>query len=145
MYLLMFIHLLYAAWPGGESGQDNRFVKVDVSLADTLLQPGSKGKILVLFTPVDGIHINADPPVSVKINRNRLMSLRGDPDITTDKETGFLSASTPVEQRFSVSQTAVAGEHRITGTIVYYFCSDTEGWCRKQSQAVTFRLNIRRQ
>ena len=145
VFLMLFFHLLSMAVPGGgNSTEDTHFVSVDVSMADTLLQPGGKGKILVSFSPVDGIHINVDPPVGVKVEKNPLISLHGDPDITTDKETGFLSTSTPVGQRFSVSRKATPGEHIVQGTIIYYFCSDTEGWCRKQSREVSFRLNIRR-
>ena len=140
--IVLILHLLSTGLMGGESG-DNLFVKVDVSLADSVLRPGDRGRVLVSFTPADGIHINVDPPVSVKIQKNSLISLRGNPDMTTDKETGFLSSGTPVEQLFSVSHKAAPGEHTITGTITYYFCSDTEGWCRKQSQAVTLTLNIK--
>ncbi len=143
MYIMLLLHLLSAGLVGGDnSSQNTRFVRVEASLADTLLRAGSKGTILVSFTPADGIHVTADPPVAVRIERNRLIRLHGRPDISTDKDTGFLSTTSPVEQAFSVSRAATPGAHQVKGTIVYYFCSDTEGWCRKQSQAVTFTLNI---
>jgi len=146
MSIVLFLHLVFAGWIGGENlPPDNRFVKVDVSLADTLLQAGSKGKILVSFAPVDGIHVNVDPPVTVMVEKNRFIALHGEPDITADKETGFLSTVTPVVQGFSISRKAAPGPHHIKGTITYYFCSDTEGWCRKQSRTVMLTLNIQRQ
>ena len=140
--IVLILHLLSAGLTGGESG-DSHFVKVDVSLADSVLRPGDRGRVLVSFTPVDGIHINVDPPVTLTIRKNSLLSLQGNPDMTTDKVTGFLSTETPVGQLFSISHKATPGPHTITGTITYYFCSDTEGWCRKQSQAVTLTLNIK--
>jgi len=144
IFVALVLHLLSPSPRGGSSESDNRFVKVEASLANTLFHPGDKGKILVSFTPIDGIHINIDPPVELKIKKNSLIDLRGQPDMTADKETGFLSAVNPVEQSFSISTKAAPGTHSITGTITYFFCSDIEGWCRKQSQPVRLTLNIRR-
>ena len=143
--LLVLVHLALAVTGAGERPtKENKFVKVEVLLANAFVHPGGKGTILMSFTPIDGIHINTDPSITVKLEKNRLISLQGEPDFDTDKESGFLSTSTPVEQQFRVSQKAKSGEHTIKGTIVYYFCSDTEGWCRKLSQPVTLMLNIQK-
>jgi hypothetical protein len=147
MHTLLFVlfHLVFAGGsPNGHPAKENKFVKVDVTLANATLQPGGKGTILVSFSPIDGIHINVDPPITVKIEKNQFIALEGGPDVNTDKEIGFLSTSTPVEQHFNVSGKARSGEQTITGTIVYYFCSDTEGWCRKLSQRITLKLNIQK-
>lgn len=129
---------------GGSSGESNKYVRVETALANTDVKAGGNGTILISFVPVDGIHINADPPVRAKIQKNRLLSLKGDPDISIDKESGYLSTSTPVKQRFAVSSKATPGEHTVKGTIIYYFCSDTEGWCRKFSQPMTLKLSIQK-
>jgi hypothetical protein len=89
-------------------------------------------------------HITGDPPLTVKLEKNQFISLQGKPDISTDKESGFLSTSSPVEQAFHVSKKARPGEHILKGTIVYYFCSDTEGWCTRFAQPITLKLNIQK-
>lgn len=134
--------LVITASPGGENSQSNKYVKVETAIASADVKAGGKGTILIFFVPVDGIHINAEPPVTMKLEKDRLLSLEGEPDFSTDKESGSMSTSTPVEQRFAVSSKAKPGEHTIKGTIVYYFCSDTEGWCRKFSQPMALKLNI---
>ena len=145
MFLFVLFHFVFVGGsPDGQREKENKFVKVDVTLATAAVQSGGKGAILVSFTPIDGIHINVDPPLTVKLEKNRFISLQGKPDICTDKESGFLSTSTPVEQRFHVSEKAKPGEYTIKGTIVYYFCSDTEGWCRKFAQPITLKLNIQK-
>lgn len=125
-------------------GQSNSFVRVETVLARTDLEAGGSGSMLISFTPVDGIHITAEPPVTVRVERNRLVSLKRGPNIRIDKESKFLSTSQPVEQQFIVSKKAKPGEYSVEGTITYYFCSDAEGWCRKASQPVTLKLTIRK-
>jgi hypothetical protein len=117
---------------------------VETTLANDTIQPGGKGTILVLFTPIDGIHINVDPPFTLTIEKNLFISLKGDPEISADKESGFLSTATPIQQRFYVSKRARSGRHIIKGTIIYYFCSDTEGWCTKFAQPLSLKLNIQK-
>jgi hypothetical protein len=144
-FLFILFHLVFAGGsPDGYPAKENKFVKVNVTLAKDTLQPGGKGRILVSFSPIDGIHINVDPPFRLTIEKNRFFSLHGEPDISTDKESGFLSTSAPIEQGFYVFKKANSGEHIIKGTIVYYFCSDNEGWCRKLTQPITLKLNIQK-
>jgi hypothetical protein len=144
-FLFILFHLVFAGGPpDGDPTKENKFVKVDATLAKDTLQPGREGTILVSFTPIDGIHINIDPPVTVKLEKNSFISLQGKPEISTDKESGFLSTSAPIEQGFHVSEKAKSGEHIIKGTIVYYFCSDNEGWCRKFAQPITLHLSIQK-
>ncbi len=136
--------MMFAARGDNAAAKENKYVHVDVTLENNTLTADAEGAILFVFTPVDGIHINADPPVEVAIEKNGAVTLQGDPDFSTDKETGFLSTSSPVRQRFSVSPTATPGTYSLKGTIVYYFCSDTRGWCTKFSQPVTLKLIVSR-
>jgi hypothetical protein len=143
--LFVLFHLVFAGGsPDGHPVKENKSVKVDLTLANPAVQPGGKGTILVSFTPIDGIHINADPPVTLNLEKNQFISLQGEPELSIDKENGFLSTSNPVEQAFHVSKKARSGEHSIKGTIIYYLCSDTEGWCTKFTQPITLKLNIQK-
>ena len=139
---MMLYAIIAPAFARQSPAAENTYVKVSIALADTTVAQGGTGKILIAFDPIDGIHINADPPVIVKIARNASFRLEGNPDISTDKESGYLSTSMPVEQRFAVTRKAKPGGHDIKGTLVYYFCSDTEGWCRKFTQPIALKLNV---
>lgn len=140
--MLLLFHVLAIPVPGGPATKENKYVRVEIRLEDTTVAPGADGAILFGFTPAEGIHVNTDPPVEIEIEKNRAVTLHGDPDLTVDKETGFLSTSSPVRQQFSVSPAASPGEYSIQGTIVYYFCSDTQGWCTKFKQPVTLKLIV---
>lgn len=140
---LLLTPLLLCTTPvDGSSPSENKYVHVEIALQDTTIAAGTDGAILLAFSPVDGIHINTDPPVEFAIEKNSPITLTGDPDITADKETGFLSTSSPIRQQFRVSTEATPGTHFVKGTIVYYFCSDTQGWCTKFKQSVTLKLIV---
>lgn len=140
--ILMLHAIIAQAFAAENPAVENTYVKVSVSLANTTAAQGGTGKIMIAFTPIDGIHINADPPFVVKIERNGPVKLEGRPNFTTDKESGNLSIFKPVAQRFAVTRKAKPGGHDIKGTLVYYFCSDTEGWCRKFTQPIALKLNV---
>lgn len=137
------MYLFFGTSPGdGSPVKENTYVKVDIALADTGVQAGSEGTILATFTPVEGIHINVDPPVELTLQENPSFAIHADPDMSIDEESGFLSTSQPVEQRFSVASSTTPGDYTITGTIVYFFCSDAQGWCRKFKQPITLSLHV---
>lgn len=140
--LLLMCILLTVGSGDDRTTTENKYVHVGITLGDSTVAAVGKGSILITFNPADGIHVNADPPVEVAIEPNDVVTLDGDPDVTTDKETGFLSTSSPVIQRFLVSGSAAPGHYSLKGTIVYYFCSDTQGWCTKFKQPVTLTLVV---
>jgi hypothetical protein len=143
--VILFMCLFLGPLPAEkQQTNENQYVKVNVTLSDSTLAPGGRGRIHLAFSPIDGIHINIDPAVEVSLKNNRVAKLQGDPEMGINKESGFLSTSHPVEQEFSVLPFANPGTYRLSGTIVYYFCSDTEGWCRKFRQPITLKLHVAR-
>ncbi|MEK9137160.1 MAG: hypothetical protein AAB393_08555 [Bacteroidota bacterium] len=115
----------------GTAPKGNKYVSMAVSLSSSLIRPGDSGTIRIAFNPADGFHVNADPPLGLKISTKNVITLLGKPDIVVDEESGFHSTKTPVDQRFAVARNAAPGRHTIKGILTYYFCSDSEGWCTK--------------
>lgn len=128
-------------YSGGESGTDT-FVTTRVAVKDSVVRAGSEGTILISFVPVDGIHITSTPAVTMSLEKNSPFAIRKPAGFKTDKKTGFLATSSPVEQRFVVAKDSSPGTHVLRGTITYYFCSDEEGWCRKSTHPVELKLTI---
>lgn len=140
---LVLIHLFQGNLPAEKPlPQENECVKLEVTLADTCVRPGKLGTILVTFAPIEGIHINANPAVEMTLGHNDVFALYGESEMTVNKENGFLSTRTPVKQQFLVSSEAKPGEYTLKGTLVYYFCSDDEGWCRKFTQSIALTLHV---
>lgn len=126
---------------GGDSGPDS-YVNTHVSVKDSVVRAGGEGTILISFVPVDGIHVTSNPAVTMSLERNSTFAIRKPAEHKTDKKTGFLATSSPVEQRFIVAKNTSPGTHILRGTITYYFCSDEEGWCRKSTHPVELKLTI---
>jgi hypothetical protein len=123
--------------------KENAFVTVDVQLSKQELRPGESGELLVAFLPLEDIHVTAKPPVQFKIGATKAFELEGNPTWTVDTITGYLSTASPVHQAYRIPRTAHSGRHRITGTIVYFFCSDNEGWCRKSTYPLEMTFTVR--
>jgi hypothetical protein len=144
MRLPLFIVLIGLLGMGNSlpGTKGNSYVSVVVTLSDTVMHQGDSTVIRASLTPEEGIHINIDPPVTITLRMNHTASSVGETEFRTDKETGFLSTADPVEQRLAVSPTAATGADTLEGAIVYYFCSDAEGWCRKQTQSISLPIHI---
>ena len=144
MRLLPAIFLLvgFAKLPAGTS-TPNEYVRLEVRPAMQSLRPGASGVIEFYFAPVDGIHINADPPVQFILDPGTALTLQGKTVVTTDAKTGYLSAGTPVKQAVTLGEGTRPGELKVRGTLVYFFCSDSEGWCNRQKEPVEFILLVK--
>ena len=138
------VFLLFASTAiiaGGTSSND--YVKVDVRPPSTALKPGGSGEVEFRFIPVDGIHINVDPPVTFTLDTMTVVSLKEKPVMTKDAKTGYLSTSSPVRQTVVLARNAAPGTFTVKGTVSYFFCSETEGWCNRQKQPVEFTIVVK--
>lgn len=140
--LIMLFAVLLATGTTKEKASENKYVKVHVSVVPETLKRSNEGELLVRFLPVDGIHVNTDPPMEFRFHSTQILTLKGEPDFALDKETGYLATASPVRQRFIVATHARPGEHIVKGAVVYYYCSDDEGWCTKFTQPVELPLKV---
>ena len=135
--------LLSCAFAGGAGEwKENTYVRTVVLLSHQTMRPGEKGEILVTFMPIDGIHVNVRPPVKIRVDSGKILSLNGAIKQSVDGSTGYLAPGVPVKQAFRIDAHARAGEYGIKGTCTYFFCSDTEGWCTRFSQPIELTLTI---
>ena len=139
--------LCFVGFP--DAGMDiltgNSYVKLEVKLSRETAKPGGSGEIRITFAPVEGIHVNADPPVEFRFDSTSEVVLQGTPRLVVDKRTGYLSTAAQVKQGFLVPRTVKPGTQQLKGVITYYYCSDTEGWCTKFTQPVELSLTIIKQ
>ena len=119
-----------------------QYVRVTVSLSDTTLQPGQTEDLHVAFNPADDISIIAKPAVKISLAPTRLVTLTGGPRQDVDRRTGYISTYSPITQRFTVSKDAQWGAYTVKGSLVYFYCSNSKGWCRKQVEPIEFTITI---
>jgi hypothetical protein len=125
-----------------ETPPDNPYVGVVIRLSGDTLKAGMAAHLTAMFAPVDGIHITVDPPLSFSMKTNNVLRISGTPVADTSKETGYLEHTSAVMQRVIVQPGAGAGAHSVSGELLYYYCSDREGWCRKSVEPFTVTATI---
>jgi hypothetical protein len=122
--------------------RDNLYVRVEVAAQRPSMKPGEAGEIRFLFMPADGIHVNGKPGVQFRLDSTSAFRLQGTPVQDLDSASGFLMTVGPVLQAFSIAAGTVPGIQTLTGTLVYYYCSDAEGWCMRFTQRVQLPITI---
>ena len=121
----------------------NDYVRLEVRPASALMRPGASGVIEFHFFPADGIHVNADPPVQFSLDSAVTVIISGKPVMTTDPATGYLSTGVPVKQEISLPRSSNARQVTVKGTVTYFYCSDSEGWCNRQKERVEFTITLK--
>ena len=129
----ILVSALIAGRPAGASGgsDGNQYVRVTVALLDSVMRPGTMGTLAVTFSPAEDIHVNAEPPVEFSISSSNVFRLSGSPSLRIDKKSGYLSTRSPITQQFVLDKRARPGRHQMKGRLVYFYCSDSAGWCRR--------------
>ena len=120
----------------------NDSVDLQVSLERSKIPAGSHTYILFQLTPVEGVHLTAEPPVEFKIDSGTVAKTVGKPRGVKDGDN--LSPADPVRQEIVIAPKAPDGKYTIKGTLTYYYCSDAEGTCMRYRQPVTLTLNVGR-
>ena len=146
--MLSFVAILLMILPEfavqKSDGQENAHVKFEITLASTTIIRGGKGEIILTLTPNEGIHINTDPAMEFEFEKQSNVRFLGITSLPTNAKTGYLNADQPVKYSFAVDKNISKGKHSIKGTVRYFYCSDTEGWCNRFVQPVDLRFTVTR-
>jgi hypothetical protein len=121
-----------------------------VGVAASYLPPGKDKEpaIAVTFSPVDAnIRVNEDPAPRLKLDPAQ--------EILADKPPAprrpaasagapgkYLDPALPVTFPVRVGARAARGEHTVKATVTYFYCSKSEGWCRKGTADVDVPVRI---
>ena len=144
MNILFSLLMLFAlsAPPASPTREKNEHVGFEARLSKATLKPGASAEVLLFLTPKDGIHINTDPSMEFEWNKDRYVHFDSTTSMPKDEKTGYLDASKPVRYSFTLSATIPSGKHIVKGTVRYFFCSDSEGWCNRFVQPVELSFTV---
>jgi len=93
----------------------------------------------IIVKPASGIHVNAQPPVSVKpLEAEMIMKLK---KITMLGE--WLDSSKPIEIEGKVASMD-SGEHEIKFIVSYTYCSEKDKWCRFGNDTISVSLKVKK-
>ena len=106
------------------------------------LKAGTPQNLMILFHPKKGIHINVEPAITITVEKNQVAESMG--KITAPKDAnGYLDASKPVLVSMTPSTTAPKGKHTLKMKVVYFLCSDAEGWCNRDEQSLDVPVTVK--
>lgn len=137
---VLFLLAFPAAVADGPTSND--YVKLEVRPASAV-RPGTGGIIEFHLLPAEGIHVNADPPLAFLLDSASSLTLDGKPLIPKDTITGYLSTTEPVRQAVLLDRKAKPGVLTVKGTVTFFYCSESEGWCNKQREPVEFTIIVK--
>src|SRR5689334_989511 len=120
----------------------NEYVAFKARLAPGPLRAGGRAELLFSLTPKEGIHINVKPAMELKLEPGSPFALDGKLRLESMKADTLelLNAARPVRQGILLAHSAKPGTLTLRGTLVYYYCSDAEGWCSRYRQPVALTV-----
>ncbi|HUL42723.1 MAG TPA: hypothetical protein VLY03_00030 [Bacteroidota bacterium] len=142
MILALIVLFTASAIAGGNPPTQNSYVQCRVQTKQKNLQPGSSGELLITLKPQEGIHINLQPAIDVKLDSSVAVTAVGKTEIPRQATANYLDTSIPVKQSFAVPKSAQPGNIVVRGTITYFYCSDAEGWCSRFKQPFLVNLTV---
>lgn len=122
------------------SEEENEYVKTFISLDTKEIKAGGNGNINISFKPENGIYINIEPEVEVTLDNkfaviDTIITLSG-------KNKDYLDLKKPVKANFKISNNLKEGTYQLKGSLIYFYCSEKEGWCSRYKQPFNLNLKI---
>ncbi len=123
------------AWQTSES-----FVSVHVLAVPETVRSGGQLELHLFFHTREGIHVNANPPVELKLLTPgvtvRRLSNKGKDTMT------YIPLDQPVRFRTKLPY-SMHGMVSLKGAVRYFFCSDAEGWCTRAKEPFEVTIFVR--
>jgi hypothetical protein len=113
-------------------------------------KPGAEAAVAVRFRALDpDVKVNETPAPRLKLDlAQTVLEDRQPPAATSvpdyDPLTArYLDVSKPVRFKVAVAKSAPRGAHEVKASVVYFYCSTREAWCRRGSVDVLIPVTVR--
>lgn len=109
---------------------------------------GGEADVVVSFMPLDGaIRVNAEPAPRLALDPEQpalAESSRAAPPLPRAGFPNGRYLDTRAGVRFPVrlARGAARGRHTVHARVTYFYCSQTEGWCRRAQDDVEFSVDV---
>ena len=143
-FFVVFFPLLLAphhSVADGKSTVKNEYVRCEIVLQQKELKAGSSGYVLFSFMSKKGFHVTTDPPFQISLDTLQQFFTLGKAEFSKDTN-GYLSPEQTVRQPLTVAKMVVPGSYDLKGTLIYYYCSESDGWCSRFKQPIELTLKI---
>lgn len=112
-------------------------------------KPGTSGAIAVTFAPRDpDVHINEEPAPRLRLDfeQSALLDKQLPPPktVTTfDPDTArYIDVKKPVRFPVVFAPGAPKGTQSVKASVVYFYCSQREGWCRRGTAELEVAVTV---
>ena len=136
--------LVFSGVAASFSPPTNKYVRMSSKLQRSSLKPGGTSAFLFKLTPQKGIHVNTVPPIAFVLDSSSSVSLAGKltfPTVRVDTSV-YLDTAGEIKQPFAVARTLKPGPLMLKGTLTYFYCSDSEGWCSRFKQPIEVMITV---
>jgi hypothetical protein len=110
---------------------------------------GGLAHVAVSFSPLDpDVHVNEEPAPRLKLDlaQAALVDKQAPaPDKAAEwdpENPRYLDLAKPVKFPVAFALTAPRGGQLVKGTVVYFYCSSREGWCRRGTAEVEVPVTV---
>ena len=131
-----------AASPYSGIDPANEYVGFSISLKEKSVKAGGSGTLLISLQPQKGIHVNVNPPITIAFDSSDIVAPVGKLEIP--RIDTLLNTSKPIKQTIRVSRQVKSGTAAIKGTITYFYCSESEGWCSRFKQPFDVAIKVKK-
>lgn len=109
---------------------------------------GGEADVVVRFMPLEaGIHVNADPPPRLTLDPDQRVlddsSRPAPPPPRAAFPNGrYLDTQAGVRLPVRMSPMVPKGRHTVRAAVLYFYCSQAEGWCRRAQDEVEVSVTV---
>jgi hypothetical protein len=111
---------------------------------------GGDGGVAVTFRPLDpDVHLNESPAPRLKLDLAQAVLIDRQPPAPTSVpdfdplSARYLDLAKPVLFPVAVAPAAPKGEQLVKGSVVFFYCSKREAWCRRGTAEVEIPVSVR--
>lgn len=123
------------------AAQQNPHVRIEAK-APSAMKAGAAQDVKITFRPTKGIHINLDPSPEIETAKASVVATIGTLSASKDAH-GYLNAAKPAVVPVTIAADAPKGRQTLKLRIVYYLCSDKEGWCNRDEQTIDIPVTVK--
>jgi len=118
-----------------------KYVVVEVKSQSSVVENGKPFFLFFIIKAVSGVHLNAQPPISIKpIGDTTTIKIKG---VTEQKSGEYLDVSKPIEVECRLNG-AEAASRKLSFEIGYTYCSEKDGWCRMGKDTVSVTVRVKK-
>jgi hypothetical protein len=110
---------------------------------------GGLAHVTVSFSPLDpDVHVNEEPAPRLRLDLSQAVLVDKQapaPDKVAEWDPDnprYLDLGKPVKFPVAFAATAPRGGQTVKGTVVYFYCSSREGWCRRGMAEVEVPVSV---